>query len=78
MMMKTRQTRTVMNNYKMLDLAKYVAAIMVICIHCSVLFKQPYLNFFIKQIVCRIAVPFFFISGAYFIRKGSDGKPRYV
>ncbi|MFQ9922966.1 MAG: acyltransferase [Beduini sp.] len=72
------QTETAMNNYKMLDLMKYVAAIMVICIHCNVLFNQPYLNFFIKQIMCRIAVPFFFISSAYFIRKGSDGKPRYV
>lgn len=77
-MLTTWRTETAMHNYKMLDLAKYVAAIMVICIHCSALVDQPYLNFFIKQIVCRIAVPFFFISSAYFIRKGSDGNVMYV
>lgn len=73
-----KMSGTAMNNFKLLDLVKYICAIMVICIHCDVLFGQPYLNFFIKQIVCRIAVPFFFISGAYFVRKGSDGNPAYV
>lgn len=65
-------------NYKMIDLMKYVAAIMVICIHCNQLFPQAFLNFFIKNIICRIAVPFFFISSAYFIRKGSAKNPDYV
>lgn len=65
-------------NYKMIDLAKYVAAIMVICIHCNSLFPNEYLDFFIKNIVCRIAVPFFFISSAYFVRKGSKNKTNYV
>ncbi|MFQ6861278.1 MAG: acyltransferase family protein [Beduini sp.] len=78
MIKMSRDTGIAMNNYKILDVMKYIAAIMVICIHCGPLFEQPYLNFFIKQIVCRIAVPFFFISSAYFIRKGSDGNPIYV
>lgn len=65
-------------NYKILDIAKYAAAIMVICIHCNQLFPQEYLNFFIKNIICRIAVPFFFISSAYFVRKGSRTKEGYV
>lgn len=65
-------------NYKMIDLMKYVAALMVICIHCNPLFPQEYLNFFIKNIICRIAVPFFFISSAYFVRKQSMKNKNYV
>ncbi|MGX7136270.1 acyltransferase family protein [Enterococcus silesiacus] len=67
-----------MNNYKMVDIVKYIAAIMVICIHCNPITSQEPLNFFIKNIVCRIAVPFFFISSAYFVRKGSDHKEKYI
>lgn len=67
-----------LNNYKMVDVIKYIAAIMVICIHCSQIFPQEYVDYFIKNIVCRIAVPFFFISSAYFIRKGSYDKENYV
>lgn len=65
-------------NYKMIDFMKYVAAIMVICVHCNQLFPQEYFNFFIKNIICRIAVPFFFISSAYFVRKGSIKNTNYV
>ena len=65
-------------NYKMIDFMKYVAAIMVICIHCNQLFPQEYLNFFIKNIICRTAVPFFFISSAYFVRKGKENNTNYV
>lgn len=67
-----------LNNYKMVDVIKYVAAIMVICIHCNQLFPQEFLNFFIKQIICRIAVPFFFISSAFFIRKGCEKNANYL
>lgn len=66
------------DNYKMLDVTKYVVAIFVICIHCNQLFPQEYLNFFIKNIVCRIAVPFFFISSAFFVRSGSRKNADYV
>ena len=65
-------------NYKMIDFMKYIAAIMVICIHCNQLFPQEYLNFFIKNIICRTAVPFFFISSAYFVRKGKQSNANYV
>lgn len=66
------------NNYKMVDIVKYIAAIMVICIHCQSLVSSAYLNFFIKSVICRIAVPFFFISSAYFVRKGASQKPDYI
>lgn len=79
MIMTDRSLRnTVVCNYKMVDIVKYAAAIMVICIHCNQLFPQEYLNFFVKNIVCRIAVPFFFISSAYFVRKGSQKSEDYV
>lgn len=62
----------------MVDVMKYIAAIMVICIHCGSIFSQEYTDFFIKNIICRIAVPLFFISSAYFVRKGSGKDPAYV
>lgn len=65
-------------NYKMVDIVKYVAAILVICIHCNPIVPEPHLNYFIKQIVCRVAVPFFFISSAYFVRKGMRKRPGYL
>lgn len=65
-------------NYKMIDVMKYIAAMMVICIHCGSIFSQEYTDFFIKNIICRIAVPFFFISSAYFVRKGSSQGQAYV
>lgn len=65
-------------NYKMLDIAKYIAAIMVICIHTSQLVPIEYYNFFIKNIICRVAVPFFFVCSAYFVRKNSIVDKNYV
>lgn len=65
-------------NYKMIDIVKYLSAIMVICIHCHQLFPIEYYDFFVKNIICRIAVPFFFISSAYFVRKGSQKNISYV
>lgn len=65
-------------NQKMIDLMKYIAAIMVICIHCNHLFSHEFLDFFVRQIICRIAVPFFFISSAYFVRKRSVKDDMYV
>lgn len=67
-----------MNNYKMIDIVKYIAAIMVIYIHCNQQASQEHLNFFIKQVVCRIAVPFFFICSAYFVRRGCHNSSDYL
>lgn len=77
-MENTASIKKELNNYKMVDVLKYAAAIMVICIHCGQLVSPEFLNFFIKDIVCRIAVPIFFISGAYFIRKGCQKDPCYL
>lgn len=67
-----------LNNYKMVDVVKYLTAVMVICIHCSAIFPQEQLNFLIKNVVCRIAVPFFCVSSAYFVRKGSFHQENYL
>ena len=65
-------------SYPALDRMKYAAAIMVIMIHCDTLIPQAETNFFIKNIICRIAVPFFFVSSSFFIRKGMQMRPEYL
>lgn len=67
-----------LNNFKMVDVVKYIAAIMVICIHCNPIVPQEQINFFIKNVICRIAVPFFFISSAYFVIRGCNSKDNYL
>lgn len=75
---KVRDGSQEFNNYRMLDIIKYIAAIMVICVHCDQLFPQEFLNFVIKNIICRIAVPVFFITSAFFVRKGTIKNPKYL
>lgn len=65
-------------SYPALDRMKYAGAIMVIMIHCDTLIPQAETNFFIKNIICRIAVPFFFVSSSFFIRKGMQMRPEYL
>jgi hypothetical protein len=65
-------------SYPAVDLMKYAGSIMVIMIHCEPLIPQSEINFFIKNIICRIAVPFFFVSSAFFLRKGMQTRPEYL
>ena len=62
--------------YAAIDIAKYVAALLVVCIH-----TYPFIdisetfNTYWMHIVCRLAVPFFFtVSGFFFFRKYEDGQ----
>ena len=64
--------------YQAIDAMKYIAALLVIAVHSDTLLSQPELNFFIKNIVCRIAVPFFFVSSAFFIRQGMKKNSNYL
>lgn len=66
------------SNYPMIDCMKFVAALMVICVHSHDIADQNVVNFIIKNILCRAAVPFFFISSAYFIRKKAMCDPDYL
>lgn len=58
-------------NYYALDIAKFISALLVICIHTGPLLDvDQNANFIVVQIIARIAVPFFFIvSGFLFFQK---------
>ena len=54
-----------------IDIAKYVSALLVVCIHTFpfIELNETFNTYFI-QTICRMAVPFFFtISGYFFFRK---------
>ena len=53
--------------YAAIDIAKYVSALLVVCIHTYPLLEvSETLNTFFIQVICRMAVPFFFVSSGYF------------
>lgn len=58
-------------SYGMLDVAKFISALLVIAIHCAPFIEiNETLNFVYVQIIARLAVPFFFMaSGWLFFRK---------
>ncbi len=58
-------------SYGMLDIAKFISALLVIAIHCAPFVEvSETLNFVYVQIIARLAVPFFFTaSGWLFFRK---------
>lgn len=53
--------------YPQLDIVKYVAALFVIVIHVFTVFENPYMNYFVVQIVGRLSVPFFFACSAFMV-----------
>lgn len=61
-------------NYHGIDLVKFLCAIMVFTIHISPIqgdvsgFSQ-YLNFGLRHFICRLAVPFYFVSSGFFLFK---------
>lgn len=53
--------------YPAIDIAKYVSALLVLAIHTYPFVDiSPVFNTFFLQTICRLAVPFFFISSAFF------------
>lgn len=57
-------------NYSTIDMMKFIASILVICIHTHPLFHiQKDVNYFFVHLITRIAVPFFFISSGFFFYK---------
>lgn len=58
-------------NYYAIDIAKFVSALLVICIHTGPLVDiNMDANFVLVQVLSRVAVPFFFItSGFFFFQK---------
>lgn len=60
-----------------IDLAKFIFAILVVAIHVSPFGSGQseiigFLNFFLRDYVARLAVPFFFIASGYFLFKKTD------
>lgn len=58
-------------NYGVLDIAKFISALLVIAIHCAPFYEMNETwNFVYVQIIARLAVPFFFMaSGWLFFQK---------
>ena len=66
--------------YYSIDIMKYICAIMVLCIHMAP-FEQisPLLNDIWGSVICRVAVPFFFISsGFFFFKKEGNRKKNFM
>jgi surface polysaccharide O-acyltransferase-like enzyme len=55
------------NRNGLVDLSKYIAALMVIAIHTAPLSDvQEEAYFILVQVICRMAVPFFAVCTGYF------------
>ncbi|WP_317697724.1 acyltransferase [Xylocopilactobacillus apis] len=66
-----------MKKYFALDVAQFIASIMIIFIHCGQIFNNEIMHFLIKTVIARIAVPLFLVSTAYFYRKKSKADKSY-
>ena len=73
-----------MKQYKSLDLAKFICAILIVIIHTSPFGSySKVLSFGFRNIICVIAVPFFFLTSGFLAfkkidRLDSDKKKEYV
>ena len=66
------------NRHYSLDLAKYVASIMVVAIHTGLFSDVNHiLNFAVVNVLCRLAVPFFAVCSGYFMGKCSKSGMTY-
>ncbi|XUB58632.1 hypothetical protein IGJ02_002923 [Enterococcus sp. DIV0724b] len=63
---------------KGIDLVKYAAAILVICFHCESVFQDPAIGHLFKNVLCRVAVPYFLISTSYFVKRGQNQSSDYI
>lgn len=53
-----------------IDIAKYVSALLVVCIHTYPFYEiSKTFNLFWLSTICRLAVPFFFVTSAFFFFK---------
>lgn len=58
-----------MKRLPLMDLAQFVAALLVILIHCGRLVENEVLHFVLKSLLARIAVPLFLVINGYFYRE---------
>lgn len=55
------------SNYNCIDLTKFICAILVLAIHFISDYGENNINFIFSQGISRVAVPFFFVAGGYFL-----------
>jgi len=58
--------------YPLLDIFQFVAALLVVLVHCGKLSSDPRLHFVLKSLLCRIAVPFYFVCSGFFYRERAN------
>ena len=64
------------NYYHSIDLVKIMCAVMIVCIHTSPLASyDSHVNSFLVNCICRVAVPFFFISSGFLLFKRAGVNP---
>ncbi|MEE0265598.1 MAG: acyltransferase family protein [Acutalibacteraceae bacterium] len=70
-------------NYNGIDVIKFLCSVLVFFIHIPLFYApvdgdlttvQKSLNFILQQYVCRLAVPFFFVSSGFFLFKKALGE----
>ena len=67
------ESRQSVKNYNAIDLFKFICAILIISIHQAPFSTyNPILHFFTKDVVARMAVPFFFTTAGYFFFQKID------
>ena len=59
------------NKNQNLYIAQFIASVCVVVVHSGTIVSDPTLHFVVKSMICRIAVPFFFVNNAYFFRLNS-------
>lgn len=59
------------NKNQNLYIAQFIATVCVVVVHSGTIVSDPTLHFIVKSMICRIAVPFFFVNNAYFFRLNS-------
>lgn len=73
-----RQGSMLQNQNHAIDLMKYICAVFVILLHASTILSfSPAFRFIIVNVFGRVAVPFFFLTGAYFLAKNMQKKDHF-
>ena len=59
--------------FESIDLAEFIASVLVFAMHCGVLNDYKYVSI-VPQLLARWGVPFFFVCSAFFLfSKSADG-----
>lgn len=64
-------------NYNMVSFLQFIFSILVIALHCTRIFNNDILHFVQKSFFSRMAVPYFFMSSAFFIMLKAEINPNY-